>query len=152
MSLENVVKGKYVVVAPSLRHVKALQTLLGKHFPVGDPITLEEAKEQLVFAQQIIFIEHAKPIDYARRNEELPLTGGVKRVHKLHMDHKKVHFGELEGRDIFLAQDVFLLNDDTALLMRDQTGWKYGNKEEGISTRDVLAKFSDTFVNLGDSQ
>jgi hypothetical protein len=150
MSLENIVKGKYVVIAPSVRHVKALQTLLGNRFPVGDPITLEEAKEKLVFPQMIIFIAHDKPIDYARRNDELPLTGGVKRTHLLRTDHTKVHFGELEGRDIFLANDVFILNDETALLMRDQTGWKYGDKEEGVSTRDVLAKFSDTFVNLGE--
>lgn len=141
--------GNVVVVAPSLRHVKALQVLLGDKIPAGEPISLEQAEPM---KGQLIFVPVETPIDYARRNEELPLTHGVKRIHKLHMDHKKVSFGALEPRDSFLANDFFILNDTEALAVRDMTGWKYGSQEDGILSRDVLQRFHVEYEALGEQQ
>lgn len=142
--------GRILVVAPTERHVMALQLLLGNKINQQPAIEYEVlANAPQVSKDRLVWLQVEKPIDYSPRNTELPLTGGVKRTLKFQSQVSRVVLPGMDLRDTFLTVDTFILTDDRCTSLRDQSGMKWGAVETRTPSREVFEKYPETLKSLG---
>lgn len=141
--LAPLVAERIVVIAPSMRHVKALQNLLFDKLDQRPAVkladlTLETDKGLLVFAEQK---DPFKPVPK-------PVDGfNTKRLRFLTQEGT-LELGGLTFRDSFFTADTIVLDDDRCAPLRDQTGWKWGDKDHGITSEDLLSHYPEEFEKL----
>lgn len=141
--LAPLVADRIVVIAPSMRHVKALQNLLFDKLDQRPAVkltdlTLETDKGLLVFAEQK---DPFKPV-------LKPADGfNTKRLRFLAQEGT-LELGGLTFRDSFFTSDTIVLDDDRCAPLRDQTGWKWGDKDHGILSDDLLSHYAEEFEKL----
>lgn len=142
-TLAPLVAERIVVIAPSMRHVKALQNLLFDKLDQRPAVkltdlTLEMDKGLLVFAEQKDPFKPApKPVD----------GFNTKRLRSIQQEGT-LELGGLTFRDSFFTADTIVLDDDRCAPLRDQTGWKYGDKDHGITSEELLSHYAEEFEKL----
>lgn len=115
--------GRIIVCVPSLRHVKALQVVLGDRISQEEPVGWDEF--------------YAKPEDYQNKA----------RLIYLKAETTGETIAKLPSRTTFLAEDVFVLVDGKKILpLRDQTSRKWG--DENTLTEDALARYFDVLATI----
>lgn len=122
------VMGRLVVIAPSMKHVVALQETLGEKVSQATPVPISEfRKDPSLYpdTKQLIFIQADQP-------------------HKV-----KIHFNTLSKLDAFLAEDVFIADGKKVVPTRDMTGCKWGCREKRITTEAALLPYTQRLKAQG---
>lgn len=115
--------GRIIVCVPSLRHVKALQVVLGDRISQEEPIVWEEF--------------HANPDDYQNKA----------RLIFLQAETTGETIAKMPSQTTFLAEDVFVFVDGKKILpLRDQTSRKWG--DENTTSEDALARYFDVLATI----
>lgn len=137
------VSGRIVVVAPSLRHVRALQNLLIGKIDQRPAVKLDDLVPEtdtdiLVFAQQP---EPFKPTPK-------PVDGFNPARKRLFAQEGTLDLGGLSWREGFYTSDLFVVDDTRCVSTRDQTSMRYGDVAQEITSETVLAGFAAEFEKL----
>lgn len=116
------VTGRIICVFPSIKHVKALQKLLGTRISQEAPIGWEElhrAPEDFPDMTRLVFLE-------SNSVGETLLA--------------------LPAKSSFLSHDTFVMADGRLFSLRDQSGQKWG--VNGGLSEDVFKGFQEVFDSL----
>lgn len=114
------VMGRLVVIAPSMKHVLALQETLGEKVSQAEPVPMSVFREdpsQYPDTKQLIYILAERP-------------------HKV-----TIHFSTLSKLDMFLAEDVFIIDNTKVTPLRDMTGCKWGCRDQRITSESALRPY-----------
>lgn len=114
------VMGRLVVIAPSMKHVVALQETLGEKVSQAAPVPISEfRKDPSMYPdpKQLVFIKCARP-------------------HQM-----KIHYSTLSKLDMFLAEDIFVLDSSKVTPLRDMTGCRWGCREKRITSEKALRPY-----------
>ena len=123
------VQGSTVIIAPTLRHVKAVQTLLVDKIPQCEPKRYQDALVGRGHVEDVLWLEVK---DFSVRESDFMGQRG-KRANWLDL---------IDERDMFYASHFLLVdNEDRLVSIRDQTGCKYGDFEKRIPSETLFANY-----------
>lgn len=142
-TLAPLVAERIVVIAPSMRHVKALQNLLFDKLDQRPAVKLADLTPDTDKAV-LVFAEQKDPFKPAPK----PVDGfNTKRLRTMQQEGT-LELGGLTFRDSFFTTDTIVLDDDRCVPLRDMTGWKYGDQAHGITSEDLLSHYAEEFEKL----
>lgn len=119
--------GSWGVVAPTIEHVRILQQHLKEVLPQEEILVYTTLPlDGEIPRNSLVFIEHALP--FKKNHEGLGLG-------------KLGPFQDLTECDYFLAKDILLVDDENVESLRDATGYRYGDRDQDLSSAAVLSNW-----------
>lgn len=119
--------GSWGVVAPTIEHVRMLQQLLNTTLPQQEILVYTALPlDSEIPHNSVVFIEHEAPF---RKNHDGRELGGLG------------PFQDLTAYDYFLAKDILLVDDEKVQSFRDFTGYRYGDRDQHLSSAAVLSNW-----------
>lgn len=136
------VAGRVVVVAPSMRHVKALQNLLKDQIDQRPAVKLMELTPE-TDDKLLVFAESTTPF----KPWVLPTDACSKRLQFLAKE-VILELGQLTGRDTFLTAETFVVDDTRCIAMRDRTSRDWAGTDPKATSEMVFAHYPIEFEKL----
>jgi hypothetical protein len=124
--ISSVVSDRTVVIAPTLRHVKALNALLGEALP-SEVVKFEKGDDWNAQPDdKIIYIQIEQPLVQVGRSSYRPATTEIEEF--------------INVADFLSTNQSFIVTEEFSTALIDRDGYRYGNKELGVTSEQVLAR------------
>lgn len=141
--LAPLVTGRIVVVAPSARHVKALQNLLGDKIDQRPAVKLEDLTRDTDI-DLVVFAPQPDPFVPVPKKPD-----GFNTIAKrLKSNEGTAKLGGLGWDDSFFSSDTIIVDDDRAVSLRDQSGCRWGDFDQRIPSSQILEGYAAEFEKL----
>ena len=127
--ISSVVSDRTIVIAPTLRHVQALYPLLGDKVPT-EVVKFEKGDDWNAQPDdKIIYIQIEQPLVQVGRASFTPAVTAIEEV--------------IAIADFLSAKDAFIVTSEFAIGLIDPDGYRYGDKDLGIKSEQVLGKIPE---------